>query len=651
MEPGSEDLLAKSKDGVPLVRHESGAWHPRIETSGGFGEFDPVHAPISDLEAKEAFQAMTLPRRNESNPRSPLESAQLSVEIDTELGRESSYFVERLSLLERAFTDHSIDRQWKRTTASFETYLFRRLLDQEGPTYCEGRAYLDRDTIDATCLARLYEQEAAGVPLLSKLAVFSSTVAPPSHPSLVQARQDAVLELQSDRNLRSSLSSLVQGWSAYEEGVLHFLYGPANPQEIFSSFRAAASGIKQFAEDVASVPDPETPYLTALVQRLRDLRESEFTAFFEKGVTRMVTGLSPHTVGGKTVRGWKFLPWEISPKLVAFSALVGISGASVVLRPQQIWEALKKIGVSDNIAGLYGVSAFSSALLAAVTPVAAYKARAVVSCLTVQTPLQYQARNKLLVRDGLTALGRVGELLKLREDFDHHRPHSVPEITFDSHLRLGASETVGPVRADNDTFVPTNILVGRKPILVLTGPNTGGKSETVASIVHLTSKGMRGGLLPGNSSHVSVASSVRAVVPGYASLDQKGGRYETESEKGLQALLHSRKDSLLLLDEPGEGTDLDGRYAGVLRTCRYAARVGMTLVIVTHNRDLAQKLSESKEFTDHVDFQQVGFKHGEPTFQIQEGIAESSHAEAVDERTGFTDSELYRKLRSLGYVD
>ena len=73
------------------------------------------------------------------------------------------------------------------------------------------------------------------------------------------------------------------------------------------------------------------------------------------------------------------------------------------------------------------------------------------------------------------------------------------------------------------------------------------------------------------------------------------------------------------------------------------ARLGNTTILVSHNHDLARLLKDRGIGI----FYKFNLENNTPTFILAEGISESSHAELVAERIGFSQRDIDRHLERL----
>lgn len=140
------------------------------------------------------------------------------------------------------------------------------------------------------------------------------------------------------------------------------------------------------------------------------------------------------------------------------------------------------------------------------------------------------------------------------------------------------------------TVVPLDVrLGGESRILIVTGPNTGGKTvvlKTTGLCVLLASSGVP---IPARrGSRVPLYDAVFADIGDEQSLEQSLSTFSAHLTRIVQVLRHADERSLILLDELGSGTDpLEGAALGRALLDHFRER-NLTVVITTHLGSLKQ---------------------------------------------------------------
>nr|XP_048326093.1 endonuclease MutS2 isoform X2 [Ziziphus jujuba var. spinosa] len=183
--------------------------------------------------------------------------------------------------------------------------------------------------------------------------------------------------------------------------------------------------------------------------------------------------------------------------------------------------------------------------------------------------------------------------------------------------------------------VPVDFFIAQKTrVLVITGPNTGGKTICLKT-VGLTALMAKSGLhvLSSESAHIPWFDSVFADIGDEQSLSQSLSTFSGHLKQISNIQLESTSLSLVLLDEVGAGTNpLEGAALG-MSILEYFAETGALLTIATTHHGELKTLKYSNDAFENacMEFDEVNLK---PTYKILWGVPGRSNAINIADRLG-----------------
>ncbi|MDT3425244.1 dsDNA-specific endonuclease/ATPase MutS2 [Paenibacillus forsythiae] len=197
-------------------------------------------------------------------------------------------------------------------------------------------------------------------------------------------------------------------------------------------------------------------------------------------------------------------------------------------------------------------------------------------------------------------------------------------------------------------MVPIHVEFGRGyRSLVITGPNTGGKTVVLKTVGLLVLMAQSGLLIPADQeSELPVFSNVMSVIGDGQSLTQSLSTFSAQMKAIEEMLRAAGPNVLLLIDELAAGTDPGEGIALSIAILEELSHKGAHMIVTTHFNELKAFASAAPQFQNaRMEFDPVTLR---PLYKLTIGVAGHSYALQIAEKLGIDAKVIARSHQIMG---
>ncbi len=503
-----------------------------------------------------------------------------------------------------------------------------------------GVGILDESAFNTMEVDKLFDAVNHAETLVGQATLFRSLTQPSDDIDLLQAKQEAVKELQANSELKVAVEALVINAASHENNFYTLLFG-----EFLGTFGTAREaheiegygylqykrGIKlllELVEDTYRIAAPQSPYLSALFAKIKAYENSRAYSLMEGPAYISEAGIQ-----SKQERASSFSPAIIfKPSLfkpLLISLFFGMVWALAHFFPTDMFNI--------SVEAIPTATIFVIPLLLIYYPIVGSFDRD--SCII---PLRNDFKKSSEVAETLDALGQLDELLsfiKFSEAMTN--PTVLPTLIAGEHHRIHLSAAKNPILGKGHAdYVANDFSLEDDKLVLITGPNSGGKTAFCKTISQIQLLAQIGCFVPATVATLTIADRIFYQVSEISHLNDGEGRFGTELKRTKDIFLATSPKSLVILDELSEGTTFEEKMESSTNVLNGFYRKGNSTILITHNHQLVDHFADLRIGLA----KQVEFADEAPTYKLIDGISRVSHADRVAKKIGFSKEDIEHYL-------
>jgi len=496
------------------------------------------------------------------------------------------------------------------------------------------KSVIDERTLRLIEIDALFKSIDYTTTLVGSAKLFYSLNSPIESLELIEAKQEALKEIENNTALAKGIEEYLQAYKQNEKHLFRILNAHYLSIFPYKELRLAIKAVDVMVNTINKIPQPKSQYLDSLVKIIKNFGESPTYQVAKGPCFRTFKGIKARSEKTFFTPSLRFRRGRLSggtvlPALPSlFFATAGLTGL-ISAATAKLMVILTGAGIFFGL--IYGI--FIKPIFDNETGI---------------LPLRKRLLDSVRFASAVEAVASIDEIFSfktLRENFKY--PTVIPKITnFERHYLI-AEQLRNPVTAKiKDEFVANDIQLDGVGVTFITGPNSGGKTTYCKTIAQNQLLAQIGAPVIAKNAQLNIADKIAYQAPTFDTLNDVEGRFGTELINLRNIFFSTTPKSLIFLDEIAEGTTTHERLKlSISILDGFIAKYNNT-VLVTHSYELADAFRSLGK----GQFLQVEFKNDKPTYRLFPGISRDSQAHRVALKIGFSEEDIRLHLEENGYI-
>lgn len=504
-----------------------------------------------------------------------------------------------------------------------------------------GAGVLDQGAFNVIEVDEVFDALNHAETTIGQAVLYRSLAQPSDDLDAIRAKQQAVLELRENLEVWEQVENIVQNAKKDELGLYQLLYGNfigmfGTAREVmevegfgYEPFRKAMRMMTDLVSQVEAAAPPQSAYLQGIYNKIKDFSNSRAYQLLRGPVYKTEKALQTKEERKHTwTPAFIFRPRLFKPLFI--TAVIVILAIILNFYPMEFF------GVSPSATRpVLGVITVPLILLY-IPFVGTYDRDNIIY------PLRNEFKTSPDLQQVLDAIGQLDELLAFHKYAESYGGTMImPEIIPGTHHSIMLKDAKNPVLGKaNPAYVGNDFSLQGEKLVLITGPNSGGKTAFCKTVTQIQLLAQVGCYVPAQEAKLTVADRIFYQVPEISHLDDGEGRFGTELKRTRDIFLASTPRSLVVLDELSEGTTFEEKLETSVNILDGFYQKGNNTILITHNHQLVDHFVKRNIGVP----KQVEFANETPTYRLIGGISRISHADRVAKKIGFSKEDIQHYL-------